>query len=102
MPESRYSKAWFPRGMGHAGYLVEFAVVWGDEIWFGGTPWNRFQSVGLYRVHKETGEFTMLKPRDGFRTSTTYSTFDAVLRENELWVATSAGLAVVTRREAKK
>ncbi|MDA0807498.1 MAG: tetratricopeptide repeat protein [Planctomycetota bacterium] len=97
--ESRYSKAWFPRGMGHAGYQLGFAVEWGDEIWFGGSPWNRFQSVGLYRIHKETGEFTMFKPRDGFRTSTTYSTHDAVLRENELWITTYAGLAVVTRRD---
>lgn len=97
-PESRYAKAWFPRGMGKSGYLVKFAVEWGDEIWFGGSPWNRFQSVGLYRVDKETGEFTMLKPRDGFRTSTTYTTYDAVVRGNELWVTTSAGLAVVTRR----
>lgn len=102
MPESRYSKAWFPRGMGHAGYLVNFAVEWGDEIWFGGSPWNRFQSVGLYRIHKETGKFTMFKPRDGFLTSTTYTTFGAVVRGNELWVTTSAGLAVVTRREVKK
>jgi tetratricopeptide (TPR) repeat protein len=100
-PESRYAKAWFPRGMGHSGYLVEFAVEWGDEIWFGGSPWNRFQSVGLYRVHKETGEFTMFKPRDGFLTSTTYTTFGAVIRGNQLWVTTSAGLAVVTRREVK-
>lgn len=101
-PESRYAKAWFPRGMGRSGYLVKFAVDWGDEIWFGGSPWNRFQSVGLYRVHKETGEFTMFKPRDGFLTSTTYTTYGAVVRGNELWVTTSAGLAVVTRREENK
>jgi hypothetical protein len=44
----------------------------------------------------------MFKPRDGFQTSTTYSTYDAVVRGNELWVTTSAGLAVVTRREVKK
>ncbi len=101
-PESRYADAWFPRGMGRSGYLVKFAVEWDDEIWFGGSPWNRFQSVGLYRIHKETGEFTMFKPRDGFRTSTTYSTFGAVVRGNELWVTTSAGLAVVTRRDVRK
>ena len=101
-PESRYAKAWFPRGMGRSGYLVKFAVEWGDEIWFGGSPWFRFQSVGLYRVHKKTGEFTMFKPRDGFLTSITYTTFGAVVRGNELWVTTSAGLAVVTRREVKK
>jgi len=101
-PESRYAKAWFPRGMGRSGYLVKFAVEWGDEIWFGGSPWNRFRSVGLYRVHKGTGEFTMFKPRDGFLTSITYTTFGAVLRGNELWVTTSAGLAVVTRRDLKK
>ena len=101
-PESRYAKAWFPRGMGRSGYLVKFALEWNDEIWFGGSPWNRFQSVGLYRVHNETGEFTMFKPRDGFRTSTTYSTFGAVVRGNELWVTTSAGLAVVTRRDVRK
>ena len=101
-PESRYAKAWFPRGMGRSGYLVKFAVDWGDEIWFGGSPWFRFQSVGLYRVHKETGEFTMFKPRDGFLTSITYTTSGAVVRGNELWVTTSAGLAVVTRREVKK
>lgn len=101
-PESRYAKAWFPRGMGRSGYLVKFALEWDDEIWFGGSPWNRFQSVGLYHVHKETGEFAMFKPRDGFRTSTTYSTFGAVLRGNELWVTTSAGLTVVTRRDVRK
>lgn len=88
--------------MGRSGYLVKFAVDWGDEIWFGGSLWFRFQSVGLYRVHKETGEFTMFKPRDGFLTSITYTTSGAVVRGNELWVTTSAGLAVVTRREVKK
>lgn len=97
--ESHFAKAWFPKGMGRAGYLVKFAIEWNDDIWFGGSPWHRFQSVGLYRMDKETGAFTMFKPRDGFRTSTTYTTYDAVVRGNELWVATSAGLAVVTRRE---
>ena len=100
-PDSRFTKAWFPRGAGKAGYLVKFAVDWDDEVWFGGSPWGRFQSAGVYRIHKETGEFTMFKPRDGFRTSTTYTAYDGVLKGNELWMTTSAGLAVVTRRETK-
>lgn len=101
--ESRYKDSWFPRGEnGRSGYLVKFVVEWDGEVWFGGSPWYRFQSSGLYRCDMKTGEFTMFTPHDGFRTSTTYMTYAAVVRGNELYVATSAGLAVVTRREEKK
>ncbi len=103
LSSSHYQKAWFPRGEnGRSGYLVKFAVEWDGDIWFGGSPWYRFQSSGLYRCNMKTGEFTMFSPHDGFRTSTTYMTYAAVVRGNELYVATSAGLAVVTRREEKK
>jgi tetratricopeptide (TPR) repeat protein len=97
--ESLYKDSWFPRGTGRSGYLVKFAVEWDGEVWFGGSPWYRFQSSGLYRCNMKTGEFTMFSPHDGFRPSTTYMTYAAVVRGNELYVATSAGLAVVTRRE---
>ena len=101
--ESRYKDSWFPRGEnGRSGYLVKFAVEWDGEVWFGGSPWYRFQSSGLYRCDMQTGEFTMFSPHDGFRPSTTYMTYAAVVRGNELYVATSAGLAVVTRRVKKK
>ena len=101
--ESRYKDSWFPRGEnGRAGYLVKFAVEWDGEVWFGGSPWSRFQSSGLYRCNMKTGKFTMFSPHDGLRPSTTYMTYAAVVRGNELYVATSAGLAVVTRREARK
>lgn len=103
LSQSRYQKAWFPRGEnGRSGYLVKFAVEWDGDVWFGGSPWYRFQSAGLYRCNMKTGEFTKFTPHDGFRPSTTYMTYDAVVRGNELYVATSAGLAVVTRREVTK
>jgi tetratricopeptide (TPR) repeat protein len=100
--DSHYKGSWFPRGTGRSGYLVKFAVEWDGDIWFGGSPWYRFQSAGLYRCNMKTGEFTMFRPHDGLRPSTTYMTYDAVVRGNELHVATSAGLAVVTRRDVKK
>ena len=97
--EGQFKDAWFPCGTDRASYHVKFALEWGDEIWFGGSPWSRFQSAGLYRCKLKTGEFTTFTPHDGFLPSTTYTSYAAVVRGNELYVATSAGLAVVTRRE---
>ena len=94
-----YKDSWFPRGEDRASYHVKFAVEWDGHIWFGGSPCSRFQSAGLYRCNMKTGEFTMFSPHDGFRPSTTYMAYAAVVRGNELYVATSAGLAVVTRHE---
>jgi hypothetical protein len=97
-----FKDSWFPRGKDRASYHLKFAVEWDDEIWFGGSPWSRFQSAGLYRCNMKTGEFTTFTPHDGFRPSTTYMTYAAVVRGHELYVATAAGLAVVTRHEVKK
>lgn len=94
----RFDDAWYPRGEKRSSYHVRFAVEWGDEIWFGGSPVSRFQSVGLYRCNLKTGEFTAFSPHDGFRPSITCVTNDAVVRGNELYVATSAGLVAITRR----
>lgn len=97
--DGHFQESWFPRGSERASYHVKFAIEWDDEIWFGGSPWSRFQSVGLYRCNMETGEFSTFTPHDGFRLSTSCMTYAAVVRDQELYVATSAGLAVITRHE---
>jgi hypothetical protein len=94
----RFKSAWF-NDRQKAGVRMTFAIEHNDQLWFGGHPWARFRSVGFYRVDPKTGEFRMYGLRDGFRMSTTYVTRDAVAIGADLWLATSAGLARVTRRE---
>ena len=98
--KDEYQQTWFPRGRGRAGYLVKFVAERDGQIWFGGTPWERFKSSGFYRIDKRTGDFIIYGPRDGFKTSTTYTTYDGVWAEGRLWLATSGGLAEVTPRTA--
>lgn len=93
-----FSAAWFDETNSKAGYRVLFAIEHKDHIWFGGDPWQRFRSVGFYRIDLETGEFRMYGLRDGFRMSTTYTTYAGVAINNDLWLATSAGLARVKPR----
>ena len=95
-----FNQTWFPRGQGRAGYLVNFVAERDGQIWFGGTPWNRFKSSGFYRFDQRTGDFFMYGPRDGFKTSTTYTTYDGVWAADRLWLATSGGLAEVTPRKS--
>lgn len=95
----QFKDSWYPRGESRASYHVRFAVEWEDDVWFGGSPYSRFQSAGLYRCRMKDGRFTAFSPHDGFRTSTTYMTYDAVPLGDELYVSTSAGLVAVTRRE---
>lgn len=95
-----FNNAWFKpkKGEGASGFLVHWVVDQGDQVWYGGSPWARFRSIGLYRFDRRTGEFHMYSPRDGFRMSTTYSTGSAVAIGNDLYVSTSGGLARVTPR----
>ncbi|MEX1026831.1 MAG: hypothetical protein WD049_02315 [Candidatus Paceibacterota bacterium] len=94
---ARFQAAWFNE-RGQAGIRILFAIEHNGQVWYGGYPWARFRSVGFYRVNPETGEFRMYGLRDGFHMSTTYTTRAAVAVGNDLWLATSAGLARVTPR----
>ncbi len=96
---NKFKQAWFPSGRNKGGYYVKFLIEREDEIWFGGTPWEKSQTTGLYRVNKRTGEFFMYGPRDGFKTSVSYATTDGVWASDRLWLATPNGLAEVTWRE---
>ncbi|MEO8498381.1 MAG: CDC27 family protein, partial [Planctomycetota bacterium] len=91
----RFRAAWFTDEGSKAGYKLLFVVEHKDQTWFGGDPWARFRSVGLYRIDPRTGDFRMYGLRDGFRMSTTYTTYAAAAIGNDLWLATSAGLARV-------
>lgn len=95
---NRFKRAWFPRGLEKAGYEVRFVFEHDRQLWFGGSPWWRFKSAGFYRLDVDTGDFVIYGPRDGFRTSTTYECFDGLYAANNIWLATSAGLAKVTTR----
>ncbi len=97
----RFQAAWF-NGVGQAGYGVHFVVEHAGQVWFGGSPWERFRSTGFYRIDPKTGEFRMYNSRDGFRSSATYETWDGVAIDDDLWLATSAGLARVTPRMAER
>ena len=92
----QFKGAWFPRGQGKAGYLVNFVEERAGDIWFGGSPWARFRSSGLYRLDKQSGKLTMFGPRDGFKTNVTYTISDGVWAQERLWVTTPDGLAEVT------
>ena len=92
-----YQSAWFS-DQGKAGYRVAFVVEHAGQIWFGGTPWERFRSSGFYRLDPRTGEFRMYNPRDGFRMNLSYSTSDGVVAGDCLWVATAGVLARITLR----
>jgi ligand-binding sensor domain-containing protein len=95
----RFSSAWFNEDASRAGYNLRFVIEHKGQVWFGGDPWERFRSVGFYRIDPQTGEFRMYGLRDGFQMSTTYTTHAGVAIGNDLWLATSAGLARVTPRQ---
>jgi len=97
---ARFKQAWFPRGQGKAGYSLAFATERDGQVWFGGYPWRRFKSSGLYRMDLKTGEFKIYGPRDGFYVGTLYQCYDGVWLGDQLWLATSDGLAKVTIRKA--
>ncbi|MDA1053155.1 MAG: hypothetical protein O3C40_22095, partial [Planctomycetota bacterium] len=90
-----FKAAWFNE-RGKSGIRTLCGIEHNGQVWYGGYPWARFRSVGLYRVDLKTGEFRLYGLRDGFRMSTTYTTHAAVAIGNDLWVAGSAGLARVT------
>ncbi len=94
---NNYRDAWFSDA-GKAGYSVEFVIERGGRVWFGGSPWARFRSAGFYSIDPDGGDFRMYGLRDGFRMSTTYSTYAGVTIDSDLWLATSAGLTRVTPR----
>ncbi len=78
--------------------MVEFVAERGDEVWFGGHPWDTFISSGLYRFHRKTGAFHKFSPRDGFKAAQTSVVYDGLWVRDQLWLATSQGLCVVTPR----
>ncbi len=92
-----FKSAWFNE-KGPSGYKVNWVTEHKGQVWFGGYPWARFRSTGVYRVDPETGEYRMYNLRDGFRMSTTYATFSGVAIGNDLFITTAAGLARVTPR----
>ncbi len=96
---ARFKQAWFPRGLQKAGYSLDFASERDGQVWFGGYPWWRFKSAGLYRFDLETGKFTIYGPQDGFRLGTIYQCYDGVWLGDQLWLATSEGLATVIVRK---
>ena len=93
----RFKSAWFNE-KGPSGYKVNWVIEHKGQVWFGGYPWARFRSVGVYRVDPEAGEYRMYNMRDGFRMSTTYATFCGVAIGNDLFLSTAAGLGRVTPR----
>ncbi|MEZ6088723.1 MAG: hypothetical protein R3C05_12000 [Pirellulaceae bacterium] len=74
-----------------------FVIERENKIWFGGEPRMRFADSGLFRVGKRTGEYFAYGPRDGFKLDGYYKTY-GVWVNDQLWIATHKGLAVVTRR----
>ena len=98
IPQDWFKQAWYPPGRQKAGYQVKFIIEHKEEIWFGGTPYEKFLCSGLYRVNKHTGDFSMYGPRDGFKMDRYYTSDDGVWAADRLWIATHAGLAEVTKR----
>ena len=91
-----FKPAWYDVPGTKAGYEIRFVAERGDEIWFGGEPWDHFLSSALYRIHRKTGAFHKFSPRDGFPTIYTQSIHDGVWLHDQLWLTTSSGLCVVT------
>ena len=89
-----FSAAW--QQSSQYSFRVEFCLEHKGQVWFGGWPTERFQSAGFYRIDPKTGEFRIYNPRDGFRMSLLYATFDGVAIGDDMWIATSGGLARVT------
>ena len=81
------------------GYNVLFLTEHDDEVWFGGQPWFPFIGSGLYRYRLKTGEFHRFSPADGFKLSKLHYVFDGLWLDDRLWLATNAGLCVVTPRK---
>jgi|GEM_PF-4430502 len=95
-----YRAAWSAPDETRRRYEVHGVIDWQGSLWLTGTPWQRFASAGLYRLDSQAGQFEKFGPRDGFQVSTTYETYSAAAIGKNLWLATSAGLAVVELRES--
>ena len=94
----QFQPAWFVEPPNKAGIMVEFFAEHGDEVWFGGYPWDTFISSGLYRFDRKTGAFHKFSPRDGFKAAQTNVVYDGLWVRDQLWLTTSQGLCVVTPR----
>jgi tetratricopeptide (TPR) repeat protein len=101
---ARFRPAWYipanntgyVMGIGKAGYPVFFFAQRGDEVWYGGEQWLPFVNSGLYRFNLKTGDFHRFSPADGFRPLYRHSVYDGLWLNDRLWLATAAGLCVVT------
>ena len=98
-PESEnqlFKPTWYDVPGTKAGYAVHFIAEHGDDVWFGGEQWFRFSSSGLYRFNLKTGAFYKFTPADGFKTTAIHAVHDGLWLGDRLWLATDAGLCVVT------
>jgi len=92
---SLFEPAWY-RGRYKPGYSVHFLAERGEEVWFGGDPWEQFSSSGLYRFNLKTRAFHKFSPRDGFKATRRHIVYDGLWIGDDLWLATTSGLCVVT------
>lgn len=69
----------------------------GDYLWVAGRAWDFFRSHGLFRIHKETGEFDLYGPRDGFsiRGFCDFTCQAGVYAQGRMWFAMTNGIAEV-------
>ncbi|HTU25766.1 MAG TPA: hypothetical protein VMF30_10230 [Pirellulales bacterium] len=102
----RWNQTWFnPRKntgyvvpAGRAGYDVHFVTERGGEIWFGGDAIILGRDSGLYRLNPKTGDFYSFGWSDGFRPLFHQRAYDGLWLDDQLWLATAAGLCRVTPR----
>lgn len=97
-----FKPAWYFVPGTKAGYLVNFVAEHGDDVWFGGQPWDNFVSSGLYRINQKTGAFTKFTPADGFAQIREHSISDGLWWRDRLWLATPSGLCRVTLRHDQR
>jgi hypothetical protein len=93
-----FQPAWYATVGSKAGYLVEFVAERGDEVWFGGQPWELFTSSGLYRFDLKTGAFHRFTPADGFPTCYSHFIYHGLWLQGRLWLATEQGVCIVSPR----
>ena len=93
-----FKPVWYFVPGSKAGYHLNFVTERGDDVWFGGDPWDQFLSSGLYRINLKTGTFHKFTPADGFKTVHAHSIYDGVWLHDRLWLGTTNGLCVVTPR----
>ncbi|TXT26388.1 MAG: hypothetical protein FD138_2853, partial [Planctomycetota bacterium] len=97
-----FQPAWYFVPGTKAGYIVHFVAEHGDDVWFGGQPWDNFVSSGLYRINQKTGSFTKFTPADGFAQVREHGITDGLWWRDRLWLATSSGLCAVAPRQEKR